>query len=87
MPAGLISESTLRARLIFPQAALRIAHLAMLNRAERALPEKKSALGEAYSSSVNRPTPRRILPKQLLNCPRCEQGCFWGHAKGTMDER
>ena len=55
MPAGLISEPTLWAGLIFSHAALRIAYLAVLNRASRALPEKKSAFGEAYPDSVNRP--------------------------------
>ena len=55
MPSGLISEPTLWAGQIFPQAALPIAYLAVLDRAQRALPEKKSAFGEAYSNRVYRP--------------------------------
>ena len=60
MPAGLISGPTLRAGLTLesflgPHAALRIANLAMLNRAQRALRGEKSAFGEAYSNSVSRP--------------------------------
>ena len=50
-----ISGLTLRAGPIVPLAAFCFAYLAVLNRAQQALPEEKSAYGVMHSSRVNRP--------------------------------